>query len=474
MNRTNLLNRLSSVAPARNIGVPGRLRKRLALALAPAIMAATTLTGCGDPGQLIGDVLTGLRTTIDGVISEATTEANATLANAASEVQTALDTLASNVSELMDKGVNQVNSTIQNSVNDAKAMVNDLNEKTAAQLNAAIKGAQQLENSLPLTNKNPQLTSYTPLYVSPSVGASSTVAIDLSGNFVHAYEEKMAPTITWPGGPSTPLAAGVLTTQQLTFFVPSSLFSRPEPLSLLNRITFSVNVAYEKGTIFKSIKPGQFRLAVTVLPASPVKSMTLHDVTTQASHPVQPPRQSQSFTRPGKPGIHVYSYDCVDKDQLLGPFHPHEPGWKINPGSIVVDKTYPRGDQRTTVTEVLTTESSVSIRIQTKANCVPFSSGSGDVYVSVSYTEYYQPPTPPATTTSTPKVSDLGTAQWGTTIVQGVTANMWRLDVVFFDGKTKSYNDTDASDPFVKVDYQQGSATVNISVVSLSSLQVKL
>jgi hypothetical protein len=277
--------------------------------------------------------------------------------------------------------------------------------------------------------------------------------------------------MSWDDG-SEPLAAQVLTTQELTFFPPSSIFHREPADPPLRSVNLTLNIPYEKGKIFKSIKPGEFRLTVTLLPA-PVKSLVLHDVRNKTDDPPLPPKQEQSFVQPNGGELHVYSYDCADKDEMLGPYHPHQ-GWKIDPGTIKINKGYTRGDQRSSVQLVDSTENSVSVRIRTWANCfLGISDGSGNVYVSLEYTEWYQPPKPKPTTTESEITTNLSALTWGGSVIQGVTEGRWRLDAVLFDGTVRSYNSTDVTNPYLKVEYKQGSGTVNISAVTTDSLTVK-
>jgi hypothetical protein len=196
----------------------------------------------------------------------------------------------------------------------------------------------------------------------------------------------------------------------------------------------------------------------------------LHDVQVSTDDPQLPPKQEKTFVKPDGGAEHVFSYDCADKDVTLGPFHPDQ-GWSIDPGTINVTKSYPKGDQRSTVKLVESSAGAVSVNIKTTAACAfGISKGSGDVYVSVSYTEYYQPPKPPKTTTETPITADLTPLTWGGTVIHGVTENRWRLDAVLFDNTAVSYNGTDVTNPYLAVRYQQGSRTVNVSAVSASSL----
>jgi hypothetical protein len=78
-------------------------------------------------------------------------------------------------------------------------------------------------NSIPFIGNNPQVTAYTPMYEASASETGDTVAVDVLGNFKHAFEQKMTPTLT-SAGAAQPLPAGVLTTQELTFFVPATVF----------------------------------------------------------------------------------------------------------------------------------------------------------------------------------------------------------------------------------------------------------
>lgn len=447
-------------------------RMKSSLVAVQVAVLGTLLAGCpADIGAIVGDTLSQAQAAVDQVIAEATSQADTLLLNLTAQVQTTLDSTKSALEDVMNMGYKQVNSSVQSTLDQVNAIVGDLNNKATLQLHDVAKLSQQLANTLPFSNKNPQVTSYTPVYYSV-VQADGTVPVTVSGNFQYAFEQKMTPTMTWDGL-ATPLNAGTLITQSMTFYVPAALLQANA--QTIRRVQLTLNIPYQSGTLFKSIEPGVFRLTVSVLPRSPVKGLVLHNVFQKTENPPPPPLQRKTFTQPEGTPWHVFSYDCQKKDVTEGPFMP-DVKWAIDTSSVHVNTSYPRGSQNQNV-GLINAPGGITVRIQTFPNCfLGVSNGSGDVYVSVKYTETYQPPTPPPVTTDTPVTVDLlstlGALGWGGSYEVGVTPGKWSLDAVLFDGTTRTYSATDTANPYLGVIYQQGSQTVKISGAPTQELVV--
>jgi len=407
-----------------------RRRRPLALLLTVSVLVTAPfgLAGC-NPGDPVGSLLSGVTDQINSVITRASAEAQATVLAAAGALQAAVSQAESAFATDLNTGINNVNDAVRNDVKHLQTLLAQLQSGNAQLVQQALAGAQQLLNTLPFTNKNPQVTSYSPTFV---VGGQQVV-VRVHGNFFYAFEKKLTPTLD-VGGTTYPPARN--TTQDLAFIVPASKFAAPTNGDF-SYTTAELHVKYEHGVIFHSITPGVFRLLVTTLPTTPTKSATLTTTTTvngtSFRHLVTPPTGQYALE----------SYDCQDhsaKQTVLA-----DPGWKIDPSSVQANYSVLRNPTRTSL-QITRSTAGLVIVYSTQSNCIgPFSDGSGDMAFNVSYTE--EQPTSTTTQTQTPIP-----IHWGDVLSQPVTRNQWRFDATLFNGSLLQVTDTDHSNPYLTVD----------------------
>ena len=424
-------------------------------------MAAVTLgiTACGPgpdpvPTDSLGSVLSGLSNDVTTVIQNATADAEATVLSVAGQVQDAIDNAESAFANDLDHSVNNIADAERSAVSQLQALVNDLQSGATDLLRTATADAQQLINSLPFTNKNPQVTSYTPrLTAAPS--PSGSVEVTVNGNFVWAFQKQLQPSLHVGG---TSYEPNELTTQQLGFSLPAAIFtSQPDALS---PVSLELIAPYESGVIFKSVTPGTFHLLVTVLPPSPVKSLTLSTVTTQpgtATNVVTEPAGASSSGG----GWHLDSFDCKDHD--LTETISADNGWTIVPSTAQVTYIENKSPNAASVS-LAVAQSSITVTARTKANCfLGVSDGSGDISFFVTFTEE-QP-----VTKITPVTKTL-TLGWGDQLVEPVTLHNWEVSATLFNGTVLQFSGTDNSHEYLSV-LDQGT-TVQISAPSTDNLNL--
>lgn len=413
-----------------------------------ALLLTVGLTGCdGTPKDALGNLLSGMREQVDAAITNASNQGQILLITAGGQVDLALSNAESAFAEDLNTSIHNVDAATQANMDRLQVLVNDLSSKSQTVIASAIDGSQQLVNSLPFTNKNPQVRIYSPEFLGRR---GSNVQIRVSGNFFYASEKNKAVTLAVGGQTFNP---DLNTTTTVGFSVPASSFAQasdsPTP------ITLTLTAPYEKGLVFKKIVPGTFHLLVTSLPANPVKSLTLTNTKTvhgtETTSTVAPPEYATSGT-----GWRVESWSSC-KDQSDSHTIAADPGgWRIVTSSIGVNyiaRGYaPRG--RAEVTTASPTGFNVQGHTESNCACVPItgpciSNNSGDIQYYVSYKEERD------TTTTSNETVDLKATHpgfsWGDTLSEPVTPHAWTVKAVLWDGRTLETSASNNSNPYIQV-----------------------
>ena len=436
--------RATSLTPAAAYRL--RDRAKVSITAVLALLLTIGLTGCPGgskiAGDALGNLLSGMREQVDAAITNASNQGQILLITAGGQVDLALSNAESAFAEDLNTSIHDVDAATQANIDRLQVLVNDLGSQSQAVIASAIDGSQQLVNSLPFTNKNPQVRTYSPEYLGRR---GSNVQIQVSGNFFYASEQKKAVTLTVGGQTFNP---DLNTTTTVGFSVPASSF--PQASDSPTPVTLTLTAPYEKGSLFKkSIVPGTFRLLVTSLPANPIKSLTLTNTTTVHG------TETTSKTAPGEyatsgTGWRVESWSSCKDQNDSHDVSPDPGGWRIVTSSITVNyiaRGYaPRGKAEVTTAQ----PSGFNVQGHTQANCfLGVSSNSGDIQYYVSYTEARD------TTTTSNQTVDLEATHpgfsWGDTLSQPVTPHAWTVKAVLWDGRTLETSGSNNSNPYIQV-----------------------
>jgi hypothetical protein len=179
------------------------------------------------------------------------------------QVQIDIHTAESAFATIMDKGFNQLNQTEQNTITTLQTVLHDLNSNSVDLLKAASTSATLLLNQIPFTNKNPEVTSYTPVFTAPPTD-NTPGQLTIGGNFVRAFEKNLTPTLTGPGITSPEMPSKEKITTEFSFGIPAAALVGSA--TKFTPVTYTLTTPYEAGVIFKAIVPGTFNLLITVLP----------------------------------------------------------------------------------------------------------------------------------------------------------------------------------------------------------------
>lgn len=416
-----------------------------------SLLITLLVSGClpSPIGPSIGSILQGLTNSVDNIIANATTGAESDILTAAGSVESAISDAASAYAQDLNLTINQVNNTVSSSIAQLQNLVGSLQTTIMQTLQTTTNDAQQLVNEIPFTDKNPQVTSYSPHFIQQ--GNSATIQVTINGNFVYAAQAHLTPTLAVNG---TTIHPDENTTPQLGFAVPASLL--PSPGSDLASISLHLTAPYEHGLVFHSTALDSFSLLITVLPAKPVTSLTLY--TKQqgkiTQNIVEPPGA------PASGGWYLESYSTCQTQTFTDKFGA-DPGWTIIPSSVsdqIISERDPGNVQVTAIGD--TASAQINAMTEPGGFCVPGigSNGSGDVNFYLTYTEEQST----SSTVSTPV--SIG---WGDTISEPVSPG-WTLKAVLFNGHELDFNNSDSSNPFLHVVNDGPNITISTQYTNLT------
>jgi hypothetical protein len=409
---------------------------RYMISIAASVLMGLAVAACNtlpSPiGPPIGSILQGLSGSVDNIIANATTGAESDILAAAGSVESAIGNAASAYAQDLNLTINQVDNAISSSIAQLQNLVGDLQSTVTQILQTTTNDAQQLINEIPFTDKNPQVTSYSPHFVQQS--GQGTVELTVNGNFVYAAQAHLTPTLSVGGKTIHP---NENTTPQLGFAVPASLL--PGAPASLSSISLHLAAPYEHGLVFHSTALDSFSLLITVLPAEPVTSLTLY--TKQ-----QGERQQTIVEPPGSPasgGWYLESYSTCQTQTFTTSYNA-DPGWTIIPSTVTagIIKETNSGNVQVTVNGG-TAFAQINAMTEPGGLCIKGigSNGSGSVSFYLTYSEEQAT----SNTVSTPV--SIG---WGDTISEPVSPG-WTLKAILFDGHEIDFNNSDSSNPFLHV-----------------------
>jgi hypothetical protein len=400
--------------------------------LALILLAIPSLASSCDPGTKVGQIIENALAPVNQAIQQAGATGNGLLMSAGTQLQLAIDQASSAFAEALNDGINNVDATVKQSLNRISELSRQIATDSRGVLQQVADDATVLLNQIPFTNKNPQVTRYSPTFTTAE-GAAQGLDLVMAGNFFKASDPDFAPTLRINGAEvSGALKAN--TTTRLVFRLPPGTFT---PGSLLAAPNIQVQLPYERGSPFhKQVVPGTFNLFVSTLPDRPVRTVTL---STEVEG--QPPVERQPF-KSGE--TYVSSLDCAPHTVDL-PFTPPAGGWTIDPLSARVQVTggYPKGPSGTIdgpyFSQLGTT--GLIVHVATRPACFwPIVEG-GRTNFFVAFDVVRFGPRPKVTTvcdlSSGPPCPDLNLG-WGDSKVAAVPQRPgdWKLVITLFNGRT--------------------------------------
>jgi hypothetical protein len=360
------------------------------IALALALFLTVTISACGSPpGEPIGQTLSDLGATVQGIITSAGQTANGVVLTAAGAVQQDIDASAAAYGDMLTKGINQVDAVVKSNVDQLQTLTQQLSSQANDTISHTADEAAALLVQIGIGANAPIVKSYGPHYTTAAQAAGG-LDLHLHGVFPRADQSGYAPTLKVNGVPQPA----------------SSLTS-----SDLNDLTFR-------------LPPQTFPDGVAGIAPPPVKSIILTTTTPGTTNFVPHPFQTLD--------VYLSSLDCHphSDDPTLTPEH----GWLFDPSSVkgVVAPGYPKGPSGTVdgPRVVSASQESITLHASTSPACSwPLVEG-GRVSYHYTYTELEPVAGAPNT-----QVQPL-TLNWGDQLSADVpqTPGTWHLDVVLWNG----------------------------------------
>ena len=418
--------------------------RRVVVGLLVLMLGTGGLAGCNE-GTPLGSVLGDIRSEINGVLDHATASGNALLITAGGQASLAVDNAISAFGDELNTGINRVDDTIVSTVAQLNAVVDQLQDGALVAIDSAIAGSQQIVNTLPFTNKNPQVRTFAPGFV--AARSSRPVHLNVDGNFWWASNKDLPVSLSYNG---TSYTADLVTTSEVGFTLPSGTF---DSVAADTRVPLLLTAPYEKGSVFKSVEPGVFTLGVTVLPQYPTTDVQVTNTTSVTGTT----RETRTVPPGGSMGggWDLNSWDDCNDHEDSHTYSATPDGYRIDPASVTVH--YTKGGSSSAGKASVTAASITGFTVvgKTVEHCDvtgTFSYGSGHITYYVTYDELKDYTSP--ATTAVPIDHPLG---WGESWSAPVSRHGWQVNAKLWDGSVVSTTTTDTRNPYLSV-YDQGDA----------------
>jgi hypothetical protein len=255
-----------------------------------------------------------------------------------------------------------------------------------------------------------------------------------------------------PDAPSDPDVDPHVAPTQLQFTLPAATFNVAPGTAVRLKLVAGFDAAP-----VDNVNPGEYELVVFVVPASPVKAVTVQTTVTNSR------TDRATIAQPaGGGGWRVNSWsDCRNHDDSHT-FAP-DPGWQIDTATVAVHIIRIGYAPRSSARVDVATANSVTVSGHTVANCLfGISSDSGDITYSLSYDEVRTVPVDSLTTINVP------IAAWGAQADVPVKAHAWTAHVVLWDGTTRDYSAAASDNPYLTI--TDGGPTIHFSAATLASI----
>jgi len=225
----------------------------------PSQAQVTSLMGSSTLGVFLDNKINH----VGGLINSAADAGNTVLAGAGGQVLQALLSTKSSYADSLDKTANELKTAQVSVLNDVVSKVQVLENGTFDQLRDIAAQGALIANELPLSNRFPQVMSYSPYYVVAVGEGKDTVKV--YGNFFDAARQGYDPS----------LAVGKLTvkpalksTRELDFQVPVKAFLQSNGALQFNEAVLTVPYRESCFLVGKCAHRAMFDLMIVSLPKS--------------------------------------------------------------------------------------------------------------------------------------------------------------------------------------------------------------
>jgi len=399
-------------------------------------------------GATLAAVLANLTDQLDQIIDDARQAGRSVVIQAGTEVNIAIENAKNAFSDLLDKAFKDVDQTVRSTVDQINAMLSQITDQAFSQLGAITDSVQQIVNTLPFHSHQPQVTTMSPDFVVPTV-VSYPVAIRFKGNFEFAGTPGYQPVLSI-GNQQFP--ADSATTQNLEFLIPvTSLFPTPiDPSAGFKFARVQLTVPW-KTPGFLGIGHHDHRdsysMVVGALPPTP-GTLTLSYKVTRPGTPVPRTFTTTSYRQSS-------ASDGGNDDHKNVPYSVSaETGWSVVRGTSQLNPGGREGGQNADWSYSFVSDdgNTVVYNVTTLHHTV---GTSGVLNFTISFQEIPND-VPPVTDSH----QDSITLKWGDSYPIPYPMGTWTLSFDAFDGHHRDFQNFDTSDPFIKINMQNGQPVV--------------
>lgn len=294
-----------------------------------------------DPATLAGDFLQGLfkdvESSLDRIISNAENSIIRAEIEACREVSVAIANIKEAYKESLDLTISEIDREISAKFEQLFGLVDKIVHESMEDVEKIMEDAQQLVNSLPFSDKHPQVTRISPRYIVPD-NSSTPVPISFYGNFYYNSDKGFQPTFKI-NNQSLPLLG--LQTQQLIFAAPSKYLPFPQDIHSYSYLVGNLIVPWKSGWIITSTEVSTFDILLGMLPSSPG-----HISLEYTSY--VPARSTQPYATAEQKAWCDNYYPQGWKVMTFA-FYPEE-GWYFDTSSVNFQITYAHGSHSERIT----------------------------------------------------------------------------------------------------------------------------
>lgn len=428
-----------------NLRRRGKWRKLANIFPALAFMCAVNLYSSPLDGLLLTAAFDKLTDQLNQAISDARNAGNSVAIEAGRQANIAIENAKNTYLESLNKTVDTLDPKIKGIIDQLQTVVNEVSSAVPATVNDAAKQAQQIVNSLPFREHEPQLTKVLPSFVVPAK-KSYPARVEFNGNFEFAAKSGFTPTLMCQNKSFSPSEN---TTQKLVFLVNvDDLFTNAAASSpdKYNYTTAKLQVPWQTTSwfFFHTDHHDQYNLIVGALPKSPGSLKLTHTVAGTKT-------ETKGVT---SPNFHIASTkEAGNNDQKDVPCtFAADPGWHVvrSPNHDYIGIGSQQGElngpnfQSDSGDQVTYTMTTIHKTI----------GPSGSIDFSIHFTESRDVPVQ----TSSDETIDL---VWGDSHSFQYPAGTWKLVFDAFDGSHAEFTGADLGNKFIKLRDQQGSMNVS-------------
>jgi hypothetical protein len=204
---------------------------------------------------------------VNTAIISARNAGNSVAIEAGREVAIAISNAQNAYADSLNKTFDEhLNPTIRGTLDQLQTAANDLTVNTNATLQDATAKAQQVVNSLPFRQHEPQLTKFSPRFIVPAKIQYPAI-VRVAGNFEFAAQAAFAPVLNVSGKTYSPVSS---TTQELMFSIPISDIFQPNAATQFQFTTATLSVPWQQSEylgLWKTAQKDSYRLYLGALPS---------------------------------------------------------------------------------------------------------------------------------------------------------------------------------------------------------------